>query len=95
MAKREPVGIETVQLTLPRDWRCVPRFFFVDLPCAIRSMRAAMRASHCGNKVKHSSQEGAQAHADRLSARPGSRAFDPYRCRYCRAWHVGRRMEGL
>lgn len=85
---------EKIELPFPRRIRDIPYFFLVALPRSIAEIRAAMRESHCGSKIAHQTREQAARHADRLSARPGSPAFDVYRCRYCNLHHVGRRVPG-
>ena len=86
---------EKIELDVPTRLRDIPGFFLIKLPRAIVAIRAAMRESHCGKKIGHASIGDAQAHADRLTARPGSPAFHPYRCRYCNKFHVGREAGGL
>lgn len=85
--------MERVELVVPKGWRGLLRFFLRDLPSAIGQMRRAARERGCGQKIRHQTVEAALSHAARLNRRDNGLTFEPYRCRYCSSWHVGRTVD--
>jgi hypothetical protein len=60
---------------------------------AVATFRGSRRIRRCGYKQKHWSSAAAVAHLSSLRYRFGQRTdcLVTYHCRYCGAWHVGRR----
>lgn len=85
--------MERVELAIPPGIVGKLRFFLRDLPRAIAAMRKMARERGCDKKVKHRTFEGALAHAIRLNKRDNGLRFEPYSCRYCDHWHVGRTAD--
>jgi replication-associated recombination protein RarA len=48
------------------------------------------KASECGTKQRHPDQDAALAHCARM-LRNGAARLVVYRCKHCRAWHIGHR----
>jgi hypothetical protein len=47
------------------------------------------RRNECGDKVRHSSPQAAWGHAHSLRQKEQFGRVGIYKCRFCRAWHVG------
>ena len=55
---------------------------------------AAGRDRTCGKKVGYTSEASAQAGADAMNRKPGTRnVLEAYPCAFCARWHVGRKMS--